>query len=316
MAIEKAPETTVNAVSQGKEATLALLQDVQNMDANALLNNWIIPYGTKLLIAIAIYIVGRMLARIISKLIGKAVYRSSKDEMLQSFVVSISYFLFFLVVIIAALSQLGINTSSLVALIGAAGLAIGLALQNSLQNFAAGVMILLFKPFRKGHYIEAGGIAGSVENIGILVLELRTPDNKTVLVPNGQIFSNSITNYSVNENRRIDFIFDIAYDADIAKAKAIVEKCLNDEPRILKDPEHTIAVGSLAASSVQLFVRPWVYTNDYWGVHFDLTEKIKLAFDEAGIEIPYNQIDVRFPNQTTEANISSDRAPTKPSASK
>ena len=163
--------------------------------------------------------------------------------MLQSFVKSISYFFFLLVVIIAALSQLGINTSSLVALIGAAGLAIGLALQNSLQNFAAGVMILIFQPFRKGHYIEAGGVSGTVEQIGILILELRSPDNKTVLVPNSKVFSDSITNYSVNKERRVDFIFDIAYDADISKAKEIIEKCLADDPRVLKSPAPTVAVG-------------------------------------------------------------------------
>lgn len=292
-------DTTAETMNNVKEGAMSLFNDIQTLNTDALLNEWVIPYGSKILIAIAIYVVGKMLARFISKLIGKAVYRSSKDDMLQGFVQSITYFLFLLVVIIASLSQLGINTSSLVALIGAAGLAVGLALQNSLQNFAAGVMILLFKPFRKGHYIEAGGVSGTVEQIGILVLELRTPDNKTVLVPNGQIFSGSITNYSVNETRRIDFIFDIAYDADIAAAKAILEKCLAEEQRILKDPAPTVAVGSLAASSVQLFVRPWVATSDYWGVHFDVTEKVKLAFDEAGIEIPFNQLDIRLPAQQT-----------------
>ncbi len=273
MADKTTTQTDVNAdnINQLKESSMSFFKDIQSLDTDVLLNNWIIPYGSKLLIALAIYFIGKIVARFISRLISKAVYRSSKDEMLESFVASITYFLFLLVVIIAALSQLGINTSSLVALIGAAGLAIGLALQNSLQNFAAGVMILLFKPFRKGHYIEAGGVAGKVEQIGILVLELRTSDNKTILVPNGKIFSDSITNYSANESRRINFIFDIAYDADIATAKAIIEQCLAEEPRILKDPAPTVAVGALAASSVQLFVRPWVETADYWAVNFDLT---------------------------------------------
>lgn len=198
-------------------------------------------------------------------------------------------------VIIAALSQLGINTSSLVALIGAAGLAIGLALQNSLQNFAAGVMILIFKPFRKDDVVESGGIVGKVEQIGLLFLELRTGDNKTILIPNGKVFGDSITNYSSNATRRIDFIFDIAYKSNIEQAKAIVADILAQDPRVLKDPEPTIAVGALAANSVQLVVRPWVNTADYWAVHFDVTEKVKLAFDQAGIEIPFPQMDIHLP---------------------
>lgn len=290
-------DETEKAVESVKEGAITLFNDVREMDTNALLNDWLIPYGSKILIALTIYIVGKFLAKLISRLLGKAVYRSSKDEMLQSFVRSIVYFLCLLVVVIAALSQLGINTSSLVALIGAAGLAIGLALQNSLQNFAAGVMLLVFKPFKKGHFIEAGGVSGTVEQMGILTLELRTADNKTVLVPNGKVFSDSIVNYSVNERRRVDFIFDIAYDSDIIKAKQIIEECLAAEPRILKDPAPTVVVGSLAASSVQLFVRPWVETGDYWGVHAALMENVKLAFDEAGIEIPFNKLDINVNGQ-------------------
>lgn len=294
---ENTAQASTETVDKVKDGAITLFKDIQSMDGDALLNNWLIPYGSKILIALAIYIAGKMLARFISKMMGKAAYRSSKDEMLQSFVASITYFLLLLAVIIAALSQLGINTSSLVALIGAAGLAIGLALQNSLQNFAAGVMILLFKPFRKGHYIETGGIAGTVEQMGILVLEIRTPDNRTVLIPNGKVFSDSITNYSANEKRRIDFIFDIAYDADIEKAKVIIEKCLSEDKRVLNDPAPKVAVGALAASSVQLFARPWVNTANYWDVHFDLMEKVKLALDNAGIEIPFNQLDIRLPAQ-------------------
>lgn len=295
---------TVNAI---KDGAMTLFKDIQALDGDALLNNWLIPYGSKILIAITIYVIGKIVARFMSKMLGKAAYRSGKDEMLQSFVASITYFLLLLVVVIAALSQLGINTSSLVALIGAAGLAVGLALQNSLQNFAAGVMILLFKPFRKGHYIETGGVTGKVEQIGILVLEIRTGDNKTVLVPNGKVFSDKITNYSANERRRIDFIFDISYDANIGHAKTIIERCLAEEKRILADPEPRIAVGALAASSVQLFVRPWVATEDYWNVYFDLMEKIKLAFDEAGIEIPFNQLDVHFSQNGTENILSKNK---------
>ncbi|MGX2970262.1 mechanosensitive ion channel family protein [Ursidibacter sp. B-7004-1] len=281
-----------------KEAT-KVIKEVGSMDFQMILEQWIIPYGTKILLAIVIYIVGKFLARIFSRVLGRIVLASSRDEMLQSFVSSISYFLFLLIVVIAALSQLGINTSSLVALIGAAGLAIGLALQNSLQNFAAGVMILIFKPFRRGDFIEAAGTSGKVEQMGLLVLELRTGDNKTVLVPNGKVFADSITNYSRNETRRIDMIFDISYDADIEKAKSIIAQVLFDDERVLNHPEPTIAVGSLASNSVQLFVRPWVQTSQYASTQFDLLEKVKIAFDKADIAIPYNQLDLHFPDEGT-----------------
>ncbi|AMW16858.1 mechanosensitive ion channel family protein [Glaesserella parasuis] len=276
-----------------------IITDVKNLELQQFLENWIIPYGTKLLIAIAIFVIGRYLARVISTLIGKAVLASSKDEMLQGFVRSIAYFLFLLITVIASLSQLGINTSSLVALIGAAGLAIGLALQNSLQNFAAGVMLLIFKPFNKGDFIEAGGKSGKVEQMGILMLELRTVDNKTVLIPNGKVFADSITNYSRNETRRIDFIFDISYESDIEKAKEIIAQILFEDENVLHYPEPTIAVGNLAASSVQLFVRPWVQTNNYSTTQFAILEKVKIGFDKAGISIPYNQLDLHLPEQTS-----------------
>lgn len=289
---------------QAVEQTATPNLDLQQIDFNSLLteqnlnswlHDWIIPYSIKIALAVAIFVVGKILARWLSRLLGALVSRSIKDDMLGSFVSSISYFGLLLFVVIATFSQLGINTSSLVALIGAAGLAIGLSLQNSLQNFAAGVMILIFKPFRIGDFIEAGGVAGKVTQIGILMLELRTGDNKTVLVPNGKVFNDSITNYSMNETRRIDMIFDIAYDADIAIAKEIIKRCLEEEPLVLNDPEPLIAVGALAESSVQLFVRPWVKTGDYWGVHYALKEKVKLEFDKAGIEIPFNQLDIRIP---------------------
>ncbi|MFZ7330832.1 mechanosensitive ion channel family protein [Avibacterium avium] len=288
------PPATENTINLEAE-TSALIDKIHSIGMDNFLNEYVISYGTKILLALVIYLIGKRIARLFSRLLSKGVYHSTKDEMLQSFVESISYFLFLLMVIIAALSQLGINTSSLVALIGAAGLAIGLALQNSLQNFAAGVMILIFKPFRKDDVVESGGIVGKVEQIGLLFLELRTGDNKTILIPNGKVFGDSITNYSSNATRRIDFIFDIAYKSNIEQAKAIVANILAQDPRVLKDPEPTIAVGALAANSVQLVVRPWVNTADYWAVHFDVTEKVKLAFDQAGIEIPFPQMNIHLP---------------------
>lgn len=294
---EKAAEAAqhVDVVAE----TEKVIDKVSSMNFDTMLNDWIIPYGTKILLAIAIFVIGKWLARLISKLLGKAALASTKDEMLQSFVRSISYFLLLLIVVIASLSQLGINTSSLVALIGAAGLAIGLSLQNSLQNFAAGVMLLIFKPFKKGDLIETGGMSGTVEEMGLLVLELRTGDNKTVLIPNGKVFSDSIVNYSDNETRRIDFIFDISYDADIAQAKSIVADILANEQNVLKDPAPVIAVSALAANSVQLVVRPWVNTPNYWTTYWGIMEKVKLAFDEAGIAIPYNQMDIHITSEET-----------------
>lgn len=274
--------------------TEQIIHKVSNMNFDILLNEWIIPYGTKLLLAISIFVIGRFFARLISKLLGKAALTSTKDEMLQSFIVSISYFLLLLIVVIASLSQLGINTSSLVALIGAAGLAIGLSLQNSLQNFAAGVMLLIFKPFRKGDFIETGGMSGVVEKMGILVLELRTGDNKTVLLPNGKVFSDNIINYSNNPTRRIDFIFDISYESNLKEAKEIVSRILAENIFVLKEPEPMVVVGALAESSVQLMARPWVRTIDYWPAYWEITEQIKLAFDDAGISIPYNQMELHI----------------------
>lgn len=293
---EKVAETTqhIDVVAE----TTKVIDKVSTMNMQTLLNDWIIPYSTKVLLAIVIFIIGKFLARLISKLLGKAALASTRDEMLQSFVNSISYFLLLLIVVIASLSQLGINTSSLVALIGAAGLAIGLSLQNSLQNFAAGVMLLIFKPFRKGDFIETGGMMGVVEQMGLLVLELRTGDNKTVLLPNGKVFSDSIINYSNNPTRRIDFIFDISYESNLKEAKEIVSRILDENTFVLKEPDYIVAVGALSAHSVQLVVRPWVKTVDYWAAYWDITEKIKLAFDEAEISIPYNQMELHIKNST------------------
>ncbi|QNS15861.1 mechanosensitive ion channel family protein [Mannheimia bovis] len=286
------PAANIDVVAE----TEKVIDKVSSMNFETILNEWIIPYGTKILLAIAIFVVGKFLARIISNLLGKAALKSTKDEMLQSFISSISYFLLLLIVVIASLSQIGINTSSLVALIGAAGLAIGLSLQNSLQNFAAGVMLLIFKPFRKGDLIETSGMTGVVEQMGLLVLELRTGDNKTVLLPNGKVFSDSIVNYSNNPTRRIDFTFDISYDSNIKEAKEIIERILETNEYVLKEPKPVVAVGALAANSVQLVVRPWVQTPNYWSAYWEITEQIKLAFDNAGVEIPYNQMELHIKN--------------------
>ena len=286
---EKAVEN-INVVAE----TGKIIDNVSKMSWEGVLHEWVIPYGTKVLLAIAIFIIGKFLARAISKLLSKAALASTKDEMIQSFVSSISYFLLLLMVVIASLSQLGINTSSLVALIGAAGLAVGLSLQNSLQNFAAGVMLLIFKPFRKGDQIETGGMIGTVEQMGILVLELRTADNKTVLIPNSTVFSGNIVNYSINPTRRLNFLFDISYDSDLRQAKQIIEQILASDSAILKTPAINVVVSELAASSVKLSAQAWVNTQDYSPTLGRILEQVKLAFDEAGISIPFNQLDVNL----------------------
>ena len=303
---EKVTETAPNIDVVAE--TEKVIHKVSNMNIETMLNEWIIPYGTKILLAIAIFVVGKFLARLISRLLGKAALKSTKDEMLQSFIVSISYFLLLLIVVIASLSQIGINTSSLVALIGAAGLAIGLSLQNSLQNFAAGVMLLIFKPFRKGDLIETSGMTGVVEQMGLLVLELRTGDNKTVLLPNGKVFSDSIVNYSNNPTRRIDFTFDISYESNIKQAKEIIEGILDNNVYVLKDPKPVVAVGALAANSVQLVVRPWVQTTNYWAAYWDIIEQVKLAFDNAGVAIPYNQMELHIKSGSLDSKEQEKRA--------
>ena len=192
----------------------------------------------------------------------------------------------------AALDQLGVNTTSMIALIGAAGLAIGLSLQGTLQNLASGIMLIIFRPFKDGDFIEAAGVSGVVENIGIFTITMRTGDNKEVIVPNGQIYGGTITNNSSRNTRRVDMVFGIGYDDDLKKAKDILIKILEDDERILKDPEPLVAVSALAESSVNFNVRPWCAKSDYWNVYYDTHEKVKLTFDAEGISIPYPQMDV------------------------
>jgi small conductance mechanosensitive channel len=238
-------------------------------------------------IAIAIVFVGRIATKWVIKLLGKLMRRSALDEILVNFVSSIAKAILLLLIFIAALNQLGVDTTSLIALIGAAGLAVGLALQNSLQNFAAGVMLIVFRPFKLGDFIEAAGVVGVVEQISIFSSILRTGDNREIIVPNGQIYSGAITNYSARETRRIDLVFGIGYDDDMLAAKKIMEGIMSAHDLVLEEPTFAVAVAELADSSVNFNVRPWVKSEDYWTVRSDLIEQIKLAFDENNISIPY-----------------------------
>ncbi len=263
-------------------------------DINQLISTYAIPWGINIVFALAIFIVGRIIIKAIVNLIRKILQRTGMDAILINFVSSIVKSALLLFVIIAALDQLGVDTTSLIALLGAAGLAVGLALQNSLQNFASGVLLIIFRPFKTGDFVEAGGTAGIVESITIFNTVMRTGDNREVIVPNGAIYNGNIINYSARDTRRIDMVFGIGYEDDIRKAKEIMLDILGSDERILRDPEPLVAVAELADSSVNFNVRPWVKNDDYWPVRFDLTEKIKLAFDDNGISIPYPQMDVHI----------------------
>ncbi len=257
------------------------------------MNEWMVDFGIRIGIAAAILVFGLWLAGRVRAGLTRMFARRSMDPMLGSFLSSIAHILFVAVVIIAALSQAGIQTSSLIAVIGAAGLAIGLALQSSLSNFAAGVMIITFRPFKVGDFIETAGTSGTVEGIQIFHTQLVTADNKLVIVPNNAITSGNIVNYSAKGDRRVDLVFGISYQDDITTAKAVLTEIIDADPRILKEPAPIIAVSALADSSVNLIVRPWVKTDDYWPVYWDFTEAVKVRFDQKRITIPYPQRVVR-----------------------
>ncbi|SFC52654.1 mechanosensitive ion channel family protein [Pseudoalteromonas denitrificans] len=252
----------------------------------------IVHYGINLTLAVVIFFVGNKVAKFCAKITEKAFAKKKVDKAVGTFVSSIIYSLVFAAATLMALSQVGIETTSFIAILGAAGLAIGLALQGSLSNFASGVLIIILRPFKSGDYIEAAGHSGSVEKIEIFATELRTPDNKVIIIPNSSIMSGAITNYSREVTRRIDLVVGVGYDADLKQAKQVLQSVLNKNPKILKDPSYNVAVFELADSSVNFVVRPWVNTTDYWDVYFDLMENIKIALDDANINIPYPQMDV------------------------
>ena len=257
-----------------------------------LITEWAMLYGTKIIGAIAILVIGRIIVGILTGIIKRLMSKANADETLAKFVSSLARITMMTFVFIAALGALGVETTSIIALLGAAGLAVGFALQGSLSNFAAGVMLIIFRPFKAGDYVDAGGSMGSVEGISIFNTILKTPDNRVVIVPNGNIVGNNITNFSTEEKRRIDLVFGIGYGDDLKKAKQVLQQIIAADSRILKDPAPTIAVLELADSSVNFAVRPWVPTVEYWDVYFDLIEKVKLTFDEMGISIPFPQTDI------------------------
>jgi small conductance mechanosensitive channel len=251
-------------------------------------------WGIKILAVLLIFLIGKGLVRLFTNLTHSMMIKAKVDETLAKFLANIIYSLGFAFVIIAVLSQIGVNTASLVAVLGAAGLAVGLALQGSLANFAAGVMIIIFKPFKLGDFIEAGGTIGSVEDIGIFCTTLNHPDNRRIVVPNNSITSSNISNFTSIDKRRVDLKFSISYGDNMQKAKDVLKELCENDPRVLKDQPLTIGVVELADNSVNIVCRPFVKPGDYWAVWFDLTEKGKLTLEAAGCTIPFPQRDVHL----------------------
>jgi small conductance mechanosensitive channel len=264
------------------------------LDIEKMVDVYVVPWSINIVSAIVVFIVGRLVAKVLVKVLERLLVRAKVDSMLIEFIGSIVSAGLLLFVIIASLDMLGVNTTSLIAMLGAAGLAVGLALQGSLQNFASGVLLIIFRPFQVGNFIEAGGISGTVEKITIFNTIMLTPDNREIIVPNGAVYGGTITNISARDTRRIDMVFGIGYGDDIKKAKELLMQAMESDERILKDPAPVVALAELADSSVNFVVRPWVKAADYWDVKFEFTEKIKLAFDANGISIPFPQMDIHM----------------------
>lgn len=254
----------------------------------------IIQYLVNIAAALIIIIIGFIVAGILARGVEKLLNARNLDNTISHFIASLVKYGIIAFVIIAALSRVGVQTASFVAVIGAAGLAIGLALQGSLSNFAAGVLIIGFRPFKAGDFVEIAGTSGAVQSVQIFTTVLTTPDNKLVVVPNSSVLGGNIINYSAKDTRRIDLVIGVGYNADLAKTKQVLRAVCEADERVLKDPDITVGVVELADSSVNFVVRPWVRTADYWGTYFDLMENIKNELDNAGIEIPFPQMDVHL----------------------
>jgi small conductance mechanosensitive channel len=251
-------------------------------------------YGLKILGAIALLIVGRMMAGLVRSWVRKALERSKLEPTLIPFITGMTYYALMIFVLVAVLGLFGIQTTSFIAVLGAAGLAVGLALQGTLSNFAAGVMLLVFRPFKAGDFIEAGGSAGSVITVGVFSTTLHSPDNVRIILPNSSIFGQVVKNYSANDTRRNDMVIGISYSDQIGLAIETIHKVLGADNRVLKDPEPVVAVSELGDSSVNIVVRPWCRKEDYWGLRFDLTRELKEQLEAAGCSIPFPQTDVHF----------------------
>ncbi|EGQ7640733.1 small-conductance mechanosensitive channel MscS [Vibrio cholerae] len=275
--------------------------DVPIVESFNEMNTWLITnsdlliqYGVNVISAILILFVGNIVVKAVAGSVAKVLRSKEMDKAVVEFIHGLVRYTLFIIVLIAALSRIGVQTASVVAVLGAAGLAVGLALQGSLSNFAAGVLIVAFRPFKAGDYVEIAGVAGSVDSILIFQTVLKTPDNKMVVVPNSAVIGGAITNYSRHETRRVDMVIGVSYKSDLQKTKRVLRETLEKDPRILKDPDMTIGVLTLADSSINFVVRPWCKTEDYWKVYYDSMQAIKEALDANGIEIPFPQMDVHL----------------------
>lgn len=267
------------------------------MEFNAeMIGMYVIPWGLKIVFVLIIFLVGNLLAKSVTSFTKTMMRKSRMDETLVKFLGAIIYSVLLVAVILAAIDKLGVNVTSLLAILGAAGLAVGLAMKDSLANFASGVMIMVFRPFRIGDSVTCGGASGIVDEIGLFCVLMRTADNQRIIIPNSAVFGNTITNADTLPTRRIDLVMGISYDDDIGTARNIIANVIAADERILADPEPVIAVAELGESSVNLIVRPWVKTADYWTVRWDLIEKLKIKLEEGGITIPLPQRDVHIHN--------------------
>lgn len=265
---------------------------------------YLAKYGLQIVAALLIFLIGRWLAGVLSRLVEKGLLKSKVDKTVAKFAKHLTHIGLLVFVVIAALARLGVETTQFAVALGAAGLAIGLALQGSLANFASGFLMIIFRPFKVGDFIEAAGVKGTVKEIQIFNTIIDTPDNVRIIIPNGQVTGGNIMNYTANSTRRVDLVVGVSYEDDLKKAKEVIERVLAGDNRVLKDPAATVAVSELGDSSVNFVVRPWVKVTDYWNAYFDITGKVKVALDKDGISIPYPQRDVHIKSESDKEAVS------------
>ena len=280
---------TVDTVNKSLDATNEAVSKYSDMAIT-----YASEYGLKVVAAILIFVIGKWAVKKLTALSKSLMEKANVDKTLVEFVESLVYFVLLMMVILASLNALGINTTSFLAVFGAAGLAIGLALQGSLANVGAAVLIIVFRPFKVGDFVEAGGAVGTVEDVNLFSTIIAPLDNRTVIVPNAAIVGGNITNFSMKEQRRVDHVFGIGYDDDLKLAKETLMEMMTNDPRVIQDPAPFVAVSELGDNSVNFITRAWVKTEDYWDVYFEQIEKVKLTFDEKGISFPYPQMDVHL----------------------
>lgn len=259
----------------------------------------VLDWSGRIVAAVLIFLIGRWVVAILANWFGRAVERAGVEATLKSFLCNLIYMTLLVFVVLTAVSALGVPTTNFLAIVGAAGLAVGLALKDSLSNFSSGVMLVFFRPFKVGDYVEAGGVAGTVFDIRIFNTVIKTPDNRVITVPNSLIYGDAITNYSAETTRRIDLVIGIGYDDDVQRAKALIQTVLNDDDRVLDEPAPTIMTLELGDSSVNIAVRPWVATANYWPARGDLLERIKRVLEDNGLSIPYPQRDLHIVSQAS-----------------